>query len=330
MSLKQATAPILDRWQALPANFRGAVWMLLGAFTFMLLQAGTKMLGHKFDSIQISFFRSFFGGVVVIPFLLKNGLSAYRTPNLPFHIGRGLLGATAIYLMVYAIVNMPLADATAIGFTRSLFMIVLAVLFLGETVRWRRWLATLVGFGGILLMLRPGNTSFQLAALSALGASLCFASAHVCIKKCTSRKDHPLTVQTYYWTTASIAMSVPAALAWVAPDPREWAILIALGLLTGLAQVCTVYSLRAGEATFVYPFDYTRLIWAAVFGTLIFGEPLELLTLAGAAVIIGANLYIARRQALEDRRAKVAADTDTDAAPVATTPAAVTAPQRVR
>lgn len=302
MSIREAARPLLDRyWRALPGDLRGAVWMLLSALAFIAVQAVTKELGGRFDSIQVAFFRALFGGLAVMPFLLRRGLSAFATENLPFHVGRGLFGAMAIFLMVFAVIHMPLADATVIGFTRTLFLIVLAVVFLGERIRWRRWSATAVGFCGVVLMLRPGDETFQLAALAALGASMCFASAHVCIKKCTSRKDHPMTVQSYYWVIASLVTFLPALAFWVTPTWGELALLILMGVLSGIAQTLTAYAYNAGEATFVSPFDFTRLIWAALVGLLIFGEPLALTTILGAAAIVGANLYIARRQAAEGR-----------------------------
>ncbi|MEE9194682.1 MAG: DMT family transporter [Alphaproteobacteria bacterium] len=307
MSIKEAVQPLLDRyWRSLPRNFRGAFWMLLSGLTFIILQALTKQLGGKFDAIQIAFFRALFGGLVVLPFIFKRGYAAFNTENLPYHIGRGLFGAMAIFLMVFAVIHMPLADATVIGFTRTLCLIVLAVIFLGERVRWRRWTATLLGFGGVVLMLRPGDETFQLAALAAAGASLCFASAHVCIKKCTSQNDHPMTVQSYYWLIATAVTLLPALWFWVTPGWADFTLLALLGVLSGIAQIFTVYALNAGEATFVAPFDFTRLVWAALIGIIVFGEALAPATMVGAMVIIGSNVYIAHRAAMESK-AKAAA-----------------------
>jgi drug/metabolite transporter (DMT)-like permease len=308
MSIKEATQPLLDRyWRSLPGNLRGAIWVLLSAFTFILLQSLTKLLGDKFDAIQLSFFRALFGGLALIPFLCTRRLSAFKSNNLPYHIGRGLFGAMATFLMIVAIIHMPLADATVLGFTRNLFLIIMAVIFLQEKVRWRRWTATLVGFSGVAIMLRPGDETFQLAALAAVGASVCFASAHICIKKCTTRKDHPLTVQSYYWVIATCVTIGPAIWFWTTPTWGELALLILTGIVSGTAQIFTAYSLNAGEATFVAPFDFTRLLWAAFFGIIFFGESLAPLTIVGALIIIGSNIYIARRQAKESR-AKAAAE----------------------
>jgi drug/metabolite transporter (DMT)-like permease len=311
MSIKEAAAPFLERyWHSLPGNFRGAIWALVAAFTFIVVQSMTKHLGGKFDSVQIAFFRAAFGGLAVAPFLMSRGLGGLRTENMGYHVGRGVFGAMALFLMVVSILHMPLAEVTVIGFTRAFFLIVLAVLFLKEKVRWRRWSATVVGFGGVTLMLRPGDEAFQLAALAALAASFCFAAAHVCIKKCTTKNDHPLTVQSWYWLIATSLTLFPALWYWVTPTWEELLFLVLLGVLSGIAQAFWAYALSAGEATFISPFDFSRLIWAGLAGVIIFGEEILLVTILGAAVIIGSNLYIARRQALENRRAKAATKPD--------------------
>jgi len=302
MSIKEAIQPFLDRyWRSLPGNFRGVFWVLLSAFSFIVLQSLTKLLGGKFDSIQVAFFRAVFGGIAVLPFIYTRGMSAFHTKNLPYHIGRAVFGAMAIFLMVFAVIHMPLADATVLGFTRALFLIILAVIFLGEKIRWRRWTATIVGFSGVVLMLRPGDETFQMAAFSAVGASVCFGAAHVCIKKCTNQKDHPLTVQSYYWVFATSLTLLPAIWFWTTPSLNEWGLLILMGVVSGIAQIFTAYSLNAGEATFVAPFDFTRLIWAVFFGIVFFGESLGLYTVLGASVIVGSNVYIAHRQRMEGK-----------------------------
>ena len=281
--------------------------MLLAALSFIIVQSFTKMLGGKIPSAEIAFFRCAIGSVAVLPFVISRRMDAFRTPNLPFHLLRGIFGAGAVFLMVYAIVHMPIADATVIGFTRMLFLIVLAVMFLGEKVRWRRWGATAAGFGGVVLMLRPGDGAFQLAAFAALGAAFCFAAAHTCIKMCTTRKDHPMTVQSYYAVIATAITLIPAILVWITPTFEQALILLAMGVMSGVAQSCTAFAYGAGEATFVSPFDYTRLLWAAMAGWFLFAEPLGFTTLLGAGIIIGANAYIAHRQRVETRAAKEAA-----------------------
>jgi len=193
-------------------------------------------------------------------------------------------------------VHMPLAEATAIGFARPLFMVLLAVLFLHEVVGWRRWTATAVGFAGVIIMLRPGLEVVSFAALTALLASLFFSLAHVFIKKIT-KIDHPMKVMAWYWAVSSLVTFVPMLFVWVTPTPEEFALLMVVGFLSGTAQTLVVYSLRVGDASLVEPFDYSRIVWALLAGVLIFGESADMWVLIGAAVVAASNIYIARRAA---------------------------------
>src|SRR3546814_16470131 len=134
-----------------------------------------KLVGARLDSLEIGFFRCAFGLATVLPFMLRGGTAAFRTERPMLHLFRGLLGTTAMFCSFYALTHLPLADATAIGFANTLFMIVLAVLFLGKTVRWRRWTATIVGFAGVLVMVGPGGHGVDLPVLAALFGTLCVA-----------------------------------------------------------------------------------------------------------------------------------------------------------
>jgi len=297
MILQERVQPLIDRyWSALPGNLRGIIWMMLAALTFTGVQTATKLVGSRIDSAEITFFRCLFGGLTVLPFLIKNGPSAFHTTMPLMHIGRGIAGAAAIFCMVYSVVNMPLAEATAIGFARPLFMILLAVLFLHEVVGWRRWTATAVGFVGVLIMLRPGIEVVSFAALAALLASLFFSLGHVYIKKIT-KVDHPMKVMAWYWIVSSVVTFVPMLFVWVTPTPEEFALLMVVGFLSGSAQTLVVYSLRVGDASLVEPFDYSRIVWALLAGVLIFGESADMWVLLGAAVVAASNIYIARRAA---------------------------------
>lgn len=297
MSVLDRAQPYVNRyWSTLPRNMRGIIWMLLSALAFIALQSLTKLVGAGLDGSVITFFRCLFGGLAVLPFILRNGADTFRTAVPLKHLGRGLAGAAAMFCMVYSVIHMPLADATAIGFSRPLFMVPLAVLFLGEIVGWRRWTATAVGFGGVLVMLRPGIEVVSFAALVALLASLFFSIAHVFIKKLT-KTDHPMKVMVWYWAVSSTATFVPALLDWTTPNLHQFALLVAIGLLSGIAQTLVVYSLRVADASLVEPFDYSRIVWALLAGVLLFGESADGWVLFGAAIVAASNIYIARRAA---------------------------------
>jgi drug/metabolite transporter (DMT)-like permease len=163
-------------------------------------------------------------------------------------------------------------------------------------VRWRRWSATVLGFLGVLVMVRPGAATFDPAALVALGDSLSIAFLVVLVKRLPA-SETALIMLFHFGIVSSLAALPLAVLVWRAPTPTEYGLLIAIGVLGVLAQTCWIRAFRAGEASAVAPFDYTRLIFAAAFGFALFAETLDGWTVAGAAVIVGSTVYIARREA---------------------------------
>lgn len=292
-------ASVRARFEALSGNVRGAIWMMASTVVFSAMQAAGKYLGDTFHSFELTFFRALFATIAVLPFVMRLGLAGFRTRRHSLHLLRGFFGAAASFCVFYAVTHIPLADATAISFTRPLFMIMVAVFLLGEVVRIRRWTATVIGFGGVLLMIRPGfGGVFDLGALAALGSALFFCLAHVCVKRLATTED-PMTIMIYYSVVSTLMLLPPTLAVWVTPSLTELLILALMGALGALAQTCIVHSLRAGDATVVEPFEYVRLLPAVAWGYMLFGHFPSSWTFLGAAVIILANLYIARRAARE-------------------------------
>ena len=166
--MSEATAGLRARWLQLSGNSRGALWMIASGVGFSVMAVGIKLLGHRLENFQIGFFRVVIGFVAILPFVAGSGLARLQTRHPGVHLVRAVFGLLAMYCSYYAIARMPLADYTGLSFTKPLFATLLAIAILGETVRWRRWTATLVGFLGVLVMVRPGAGTFQPAALAAL------------------------------------------------------------------------------------------------------------------------------------------------------------------
>ena len=153
----------LRRWHAIPVNLRGAIWITLAAVAFTMMAAVIKTLGSRLDSFEIAFFRCVFALAVTFPFALHAGPAALRTKRAGLHITRAATGMLAMFCGYYSITKLPLADATTIGFTRALFMIPLAVLFLGEKVHAARWIATIMGFAGVRSRSSSRSSKLKLA-----------------------------------------------------------------------------------------------------------------------------------------------------------------------
>jgi drug/metabolite transporter (DMT)-like permease len=284
------------RWAALPANVRAAVWILIASAGFSAMGALIKLLSAGLDSFQIVFFRSLAGFVVMVPIALRAGRHVWRTRHPKLHLARGAAGIAAMSCGFYALAHLPLAVAVAITFTKPLFMIVLAVMFLGESVRWRRWSATAVGFLGVMIMLRPGAGGFEPAMLVALAQALAIAAAVTLVKRMPTSESN-LTVLLYFAVISTAGTLGPALYVWQTPTLEEAGIACAMGLLGVGAQAAIVKGYRTGEASAAAPFDYSRLLFATLFGFLLFSEVPDAWTVMGAGVIVASSVYIARREA---------------------------------
>lgn len=291
----------------LPDNVRAALWTLIAGSLFSLMGALVKHLGGtgEYESFQLAFFRALFGLLAVLPFLLRLGRRAVHTKRLGLHLLRSFCGASALMCGFYALSELSLADAVSLSYARPLFLIPLAVLFLGEIVRLRRWSATAIGFIGVIVMLRPTG-SVEFAALIALLGALLVAIAMVFVKKLTVT-ERPETMLFYSGTVASLATLLPALAQWRTPDLPDFLLMVATGATGAAAQYCSIRAYRVGEATAIIPFDYVRLLFAGVIGYVVFFETPDRWTVIGAAIVVASTLYIGLREARLGARRRAAA-----------------------
>ncbi len=281
---------------ALSGNVQGALWLILGALFFSAMGLCVKLLGERLPSIEIAFFRALCGLAVVLPLMIQEGMGLWRTQRLGAHFGRALLGTGGMICGFYAFTHLPLAEATAISFTKPLFMVVLAALVLHETVRARRWTATVVGFVGVLLMMRPGSETMEAAALVALLGAAFGALVTIFIKQLVAT-ERKATIMAYLGLTGMTLTGLPMLFVWVTPGLYEILLIVLMGLVGSIAQLCLMQAFKLGEASALAPFDYARLPFAAAFGWLFFGELLDGWAVAGVLVIILSSAYIAWREA---------------------------------
>jgi drug/metabolite transporter (DMT)-like permease len=290
------TLPARRRWRRLSPNAQGAFWMILAGTGFTLNGLLVKTLSAGgMDPFQTSLARVFFALVALAPFIWRVGPAAFKTNHPVIHLLRGFVGGAAMLFGFYGLAHLPLATVTALGFTQPLFTIILAVLILSEPVRWRRWAATAVGFLGVLVMLRPGSGSFEPVLLAPLAMAFCIAVAVVLVKRLPASESQ--TAMLVYFCVASFLLAlVPAILHWRDPTPLEWLLLAGVGVLGMISQACILRAYRAGEATFVAPFDYSKLLLATIVGYLFFAEVPDVWTWGGAAIIIASTYYIVWRE----------------------------------
>jgi drug/metabolite transporter (DMT)-like permease len=288
---------VRERWAALPANIQGALWMMLSCLGFSIMASFVKLAAREIGTFEITFFRCFFGLLVLTPVILWRGPSVLVTRHLGMHAWRGLLGSFSMMCAYFGISRLELASYTALSFTKPLFAIVLAVIVLRETVRWRRWGATAVGFVGVLIMMRPGTAAFDPNALFALADALSIAILITVLKRLPAY-EKPFAMLFYFGVIASPLALIPAVMVgWQWPSLAVWLLLIAIGITGALSQYWWILAFRAGEASAVAPFDYSRLIFTGFVGLVFFSEVPDGWTLAGAGLIVASTVYIARREA---------------------------------
>lgn len=284
-----------DIWHAIGLMTASAVFFGIMAVTIRLASAQL----HPFE---IAFFRNVFGFAFALPLLLRHGPRLLQTAKLPLYFTRCLIGIASMLAGFWAIVNLPLAQAISLSYSTPLFVTILAVLLLGEVVRARRWSAVLVGFIGVIVILRPFGGDFTLGMLVALFAAAMSAAVAVSIKF-LSRTEHPDAIVIYtslLWIPMSL---VPALLVWETPVGITWLWIILAGALGTAGHMCWTRAFRLGDASLLTPVSFLQLPVVAVLAWLLFGEGVDRYTAIGAAIVFGANAYIAHRESQLARRA---------------------------
>ena len=297
--LRSPRAAMHMRWRAMDAAARGVLFVSAGSFTLVLMAVLVKQLGSRIPSTEIFFFRSIIGFLFVVPLFVRDPLEPLRTKRPWMHLLRGATGAAGNICFFWTVTHMLLADAMALQFSRPLFMIPLAMIFLGEIAGWRRSVMAVVGFLGIALYARPFTAGFEPGAF--VGAAGAFFGAFVVIWIKRLATSEPIRVIMFYyafWTT--LFALPPTLLVWVTPTWSELALLVMVGFLGISGQGMMTKGLTQGDATVLVPLDYSRIVYSAALGYLLFGELPGLWSVAGMALIVGSSLYLV----LNERRGR--------------------------
>jgi len=280
--------------------------MTAGAIAFGFMAVTLRLASAQVSSFEAAFFRSLFGLLFSLPLLYRPGLALLRTSNFRLYLMRSAFGALAMLSGFWALAHLPLAQAVSIAYSTPLFVTIAAVLVLGEVVRLRRWTAVIAGFAGVLVILRPGASAFSFDALVALASAALAAGSYISIKF-LSRTEHPEAVVIYMNLIITPLTLMPALWAWSWPDAIGWIWLLLTGLLGTVGQFCMTRAYHVGEVSALIPINFIQLPVVVICAYFLFDQRLDLATAIGAAIIIGANIYIARREAQLARRSAPAA-----------------------
>jgi len=282
---------------------RAALLMLGSTLAFGLMAIAIRYATRYVPTQEVAFFRNAFGLLALLPMLIRPGSAPLKTQQLPRYFLRSAIGLASMLCAFWAIGHLPISQAISLSYSTPLFVTIAAVLWLGETVRMRRWAAVIIGFIGVLIIVRPGSTSFTPGTLVAVGAAVLSSLVAIQIKQLT-RIDSADTVVFYtyvFWVPLSL---VPALFVWVWPTGLAWVWLVATGVLGTLGQLLWTRALRLGEVSALTPISFMQLPLVSLLGWLLFNEALDRWTVIGAGIILGANAYIAHREAVLARRAK--------------------------
>jgi len=281
--------------------------VVLSAALFAGSHATVKYLTQELHPFVIAFWRTAFAFLPFIPWIARNRLTALRTSRFGLHLVRAFVSASAIILWFFGLKLMPLADATALSLTGPLFAMMGAALLLGESVGPRRWTALVFGMCGALVIIRPGFETISLGAIVVLLRGMTQGVNKVMIKSLT-RTDDPGTIVAYVMLLMLPITLAPALFYWQWPTLSALVVLAVAGALSALGNITMVKAYKAIDVGLLEPITFTRLVWAALIGYLVFGEFPDHWTWIGGGMIVAATSFIAHREAVLKRTAGKGAD----------------------
>lgn len=282
----------------------GALWMLASCAMLAMLAGLARHLSQAgVDPFQIVFCRLLFAWMCLLPWLLRRGIRSVGTSQIKLYMIRAVISMGAMSTWFYAVSLIPIGEVTALSFLAPLFTTVGAALILGEIVRVRRWTATLIGFCGALVIIRPGMTEMGLGNWLALGSAV-FMGVSALIIKSLTRGDDPWTVVFFSHLLMIPLALIPAILVWSWPSFEVWMFLLATGPVAVIGHILMTKAYSITDASIIAAVDFSRLPCAVLVGWVAFGELTDVWTWVGAAIIFASSLYIVRRESLINKMKK--------------------------
>ena len=276
----------------------GILALLASTALFPISDVASKLLTTSLPSIEVAWLRYLVFVIMTVPLLLR-GRGVLRTVRPGLQVGRAMASAASTVLFIVAFGVMPVANATAIGFLAPVVVTAMAALFLREKVGIRRWSAALVGLAGVMVIVQPGGSTFDVSSFIPLCGSI--ASALAVIGTRLVKDERPETTLFYSAVTGFAVISVLAAFTWQTPSWNQVAIGGIVGFFATLASLMQIFAYRNAPASLLAPFSYTQLVWAAALGYLAFGTIPGPSMLLGAAIIAASGIYTAWREAVRAR-----------------------------
>jgi drug/metabolite transporter (DMT)-like permease len=301
--LDSASLPLPEKKPAMrtvPARadrpFRGIALILASTVFLGVSDVTAKYLSATLPSTEIAWIRFLVFALIMSPAMLPGSpLYAMRTERPGLQLMRGVALLSSSLLFISGLRFLPIAEASATGFVSPLFVTALSIVFLGERVGVRRWIATALGLIGVLIILRPGTGAFHAAAFFPIVSALAWACTLI-MTRMMSGREHALTTMTWSSIAGVCILSALLPFAWVAPSWHDILFGVLIGVASTAGQWIVVLAFRYADASVLAPFSYTQLLWVSILGFVIFGELPDILTVTGAVFIVGSGLYTAHRE----------------------------------
>ena len=277
------------------APLRGILMICFAVLCFAIMNTFTKELRGELPVTGIIWGRYFFHFALILVLFPRRIPTLLDSDDIGWQIARSILVLLATACMFVAMGFMPLADAVAITFAAPLLIVVLSVIILRERVGPRRWVAVVVGFIGMLVIIRPSAGLFQVAALLPVAVAFFYALYQI-ITRLISHRSDPLNMLFYTALVGALTMTAIVPFDWQTPTTEQWLMLVAVGFFGGLGHYAIIKAYQRAEAALVAPFAYTEIVWATSFGLFVFGDFPDLFTFIGTAIIIASGVYVVHRE----------------------------------
>ena len=277
-------------------NFKAITAMLLAVFCVTIMSVQAKLIGIEYNAVQITFARAIVVLILLMPFIYKlGGLNFLKTKKPFLHFFRGLAGLIGNVMFFLAFQRLPVADVTVISQAVPIFSCILAIIFLGETIGWRRWTAITIGFLGVIIAINP-SVNIAVASLYALGGTLMWSTTIIFLRLLGST-EHPVKTVFYFMLVSVLITSIFQPFLWKEPSFEVILLFIGIGIAAFLTQLLMTYALQKAPASIVSPFNYTGIVWAIIFDYIIWNAHPMFATIFGGIITTISGIYIFKREA---------------------------------
>lgn len=286
----------------LDPTVKGLLWVSFAGFQFVVLNTLVRALTLDMHPLQAQFLRYFCAVAVMLPFVWRAGLAAYRPQRIGGQFARGAVHTVGLVLWFIALPKIPMADTTAISFMSPIFIMLGAYLFFREAMHWDRWVAALIGFAGVLIVVAPGlSGGGGVYGLIMLASSPVFAASFLMTKALT-RYERPEVIVLWQAIAVTVLSLPMAAWTWTPPTVWQWLSFLVTGVLGVTAHYCLTRGFAVADISSTQSVKFLDLVWASALGWLVFSEAPSTSTLVGGSVICAATIWIARRESRARQR----------------------------